>query len=186
MIVSFRRGAEAYKITPEQYDFVKRRFYREYWTAILTTIPLGGLFLLWWGGYLATHWLWLVAIIYVMGNTALNIARFRAIAQVKRFSSISSVPVEFPGMSDVKAILLKAWRSVSDIHLVNGARLTGLFFFSGVIVLVAGLLGLDNDGPRPESDSLALLFFTIVTGVLFLTFLKERRRRKESAQSAQS
>lgn len=110
IIVSFRRGTGSYKLTPEQHEFIMKRVYLEYWAAILTAIPLAGLFLLWFTGHVAVHWLLLAATGYAAGNTALSIARFRAIAHVKRFAATSSVPVEFPGMSDFKAALLKAWR----------------------------------------------------------------------------
>lgn len=189
VIVSFRRGTGAYKITPEQYEFIRKRFCREYWTAVLTTIPMGGLGLLWYVGHLATHWAGLAAIIYLAGNTALSIARFQAIAHVKRFAAPSSVPVEFLGISDFRAALLaallKVWREGSSAQLLKGVWLTGFLFFSSAIILATRLLGLENDGPSHKLHPIVLLFFTVVSFALFAAFLKERRRRKKTAEPAQ-
>ena len=180
VIVSFRRGTGAYKITPEQHDFVKKRFYREYWAAILTTVPFAGLFLLWFAGHIATQWLVPAAIVYVAGNTALSIARFRAIAHVKRFAATSSVPVEFPGMSDFKAVLLKAGRdSRADAAAHLGQHvivMCQVFLAYGGLSLVLGQFGVGKLAGLPVLGTglaASAVFIGIVPLLLARVFRKQ-------------
>lgn len=179
VIVSFRRGTSSYKLTPEQHDFVMKRVYREYWAAILTAIPLVGLFLLWFTGHIAVHWLLLAATCYVAGNTALSIARLRAIAHVKRFAATSSVPVEFAGMSDFKAVLIKAWRdTLADAATQRGkhaALVCQVFLTYGGLSLVLGQFGVEKLAGVPVLGSglaASVVFIGIVPLLVAWAFRK--------------
>ncbi|RWF62472.1 hypothetical protein [Mesorhizobium sp.] len=185
VIVSFRRGTGSYKITPEQHEFIKRQLCREYYAAILTTVPLAGLVLLWFGGHVATHWLVLVAIIYVAGNTALSIARFRAIAHVKRFAARSSVPVEFPGMPEFKEVLLKAWRdSRADAAALRGQHailMCQVFLAYGGLSLVLRQLGVEKLAGLPVLGSglAANLVFVGAVSLLIARVFRKQDKTEE-------
>lgn len=182
IIVSFRRGTGSYKITPEQHEFIKRRLDREYWVAIVTAIPLAGLSLLWYAGHIAKHWLVLAAIVYTAGNTALSIARFQAIAHVKRFAARSSIPVEFPGLSDFKEVFVKAWRdSRADAAVERRHNLTlmcRVFLGYGGLSLVLARFGVEKLAGLPVlSTSLAAsaMFVGIVPLLIARVFGKQNK-----------
>jgi hypothetical protein len=180
VIVSFRRGTGSYKLTPEQHEFIQRRFYREYWTAILTTIPLGVLVLLWFAGHIATLWLVLAAIIYVVGNTALSIARLQAIAHVKRFAAKSSTSVEFPGISDFKAVFLQAWRDnrtgAAAQRRQHAILMCQVFLVYGALSLVLTQFGVERLAGLPVLNTglaASLVFIGVVSLLIARVFRKQ-------------
>jgi hypothetical protein len=183
VIVSFRKGTGSYKLTPEQHEFIQTRFYREYWTAILTTIPLGGLVLLWFAGHIATLWLILAAIVYVAGNTALSIARLRAIAHVKRFAAKSSIPVEFPGISDFKAVLLTTWRDsrsgAATQRRQNTVLMCQVFLAYGGLSLVLGQFGVEKLAGLPVLGT-GLATSVVFIGIVPLLIAWAFRKRDET------
>lgn len=183
VIVSFRRGTGSYKITPEQHEFIMKRFYREYWAAILTAIPLAGLFLLWFTEHIAIHWLLLAATVYVAGNTALSIARLRAISHVKRFAARSSIPVEFPGLSDFKAVFIKAWResraSAAADRRQNAFLLCQISLAYGGLSLVLGQFGIKKIAGLPVLNT-GLAASAVFIGLVPLLIARIFRKRDKT------
>ncbi|WP_077375097.1 hypothetical protein [Mesorhizobium prunaredense] len=93
--------------------------------------------------------------------------------------------LELPAHVPASVRFTSLWQNQSSFHLIIGTWFAGFVFASSVFGLIAKLLDLESYDPTGRLHPIALLFFAIISYVVFATFLKERRRRKNVAHPEQ-